>query len=44
MPAAPGELAALDQIANRVLSAEQEDKPFGIAVAQLLNAFWLLDA
>ena len=43
-PAAPGELAALDQIASRVLSAEQEDKPFGIAVAQLLKAFWLLDA
>jgi len=36
--------AALDQIANRVLGAEQKDKPFGIAVGQLLKAFWLPDA
>lgn len=42
--AAPGELAALERIASRVTSADQTDKPFGIAVAQLLKAFWLPDA
>ena len=42
--AAPGERATLDQIADRVRSAEQKDKAFGIAVAGLLKAFWLPDA
>jgi hypothetical protein len=40
----PGQKATLDQIANRALSADQRDKPFGAAVVRLVKAFWLPDA
>ena len=40
----PGGVNTLDQIANRVRSADQKDKAFGLAVGKLLKAFWLPDA